>query len=92
MATNNFNIADSVRELHLGEVVTVFTTAGGTGGGGFTGALVGVDSNNLYLLLAPASAPSGATGAIGTVGSGTTFGALATIPLNQITSLIQTDL
>ncbi|SIS90220.1 hypothetical protein [Alicyclobacillus vulcanalis] len=92
MATNNFNIADSVRQLHLGQVVTVFTTAGGTGGGGYTGAIVGVDSNNLYLLLAPAAAPTGVTGAYGTPGTGGTFGALATIPLNQISSIVQNDL
>ena len=88
----NFNIVNTLRQLGIGQTITVLTTAGGTGGGGYTGSIAGIDSNNLYLILAPAAGPSGVTGAFGAPGAAGAFGALTTIPLNQITSVTQSAL
>ncbi len=93
MATSNsFNIINTVRELHPGQTVTVFTSAGGTGGGGYTGVVARIDSDNLYLVLSLAAAPSGVVGAFGTPGAAGTLGAVTTLPLNQITSITQNAL
>ncbi|RIV18603.1 hypothetical protein D2Q93_13845 [Alicyclobacillaceae bacterium I2511] len=86
------NIVNTLRQLNTGQSVTVFTSAGGTGGGGYTGVIASMDSNNLYLILSPAAGPDGVVGAFGVPGAAGAFGALATIPLNQITSVTQNAL
>lgn len=87
MAVNKFNISDTIPQMHVGQVVTVFTVAGGTGGGGYTGTILAIDDANLYLLLVAAQAPDAVVGAFGAPGAG--VGAVVTIPLAQISSVTE---
>ncbi|MCI0184919.1 hypothetical protein [Sulfoacidibacillus ferrooxidans] len=86
-AVNNFNISDTLPQMYVGQEVTIFTVAGGTGGGGYTGTIISIDADNVYLLLVPAAAPTNVVGAFGAPGAAN--GSVTTIPLNQISSVTQ---
>ncbi|UOF90281.1 hypothetical protein LSG31_20870 [Fodinisporobacter ferrooxydans] len=90
--SDGFNIRNTLRSLRIGQTVTIFTTAGGTGGGGYTGTIINFSSGSISLLLSASAGPTGVTGAFGTPGAAGAFGAVVTIPINQITSITQNAL